>query len=82
MSKKIKVKLTIYGRTYTIVGNEEPEYIKEVGKYVDSKMRMFSQSDALLDTTTLSMLSALNIADEYLKAKKELEELKQTLKKE
>ncbi len=71
---KSRTIVEIYGKTYTIIGQESPEHIKEVADYVDQIMREFSSRNPSLDSTNLAVLAAINAASEYLKLKKKLEQ--------
>jgi len=70
-----KLTIEIYGQKYTIKGREKLEHLKEVANYVDEKIKQISLNNPRLDTSRLAVLSALNIADEYIKLKREYEEM-------
>lgn len=57
------VRVEIFDQTYHLRGSD-PEYIAELGQYVDSKMRLIAQQAATVDSLRLAVLAALNIADE------------------
>ncbi len=65
-----KVKVTIFGQTYTIKGDTEPEYILELADYVNGKMEEVSAGIVSSNSTHVAILVALNIADEYFQLKK------------
>ncbi len=79
MAEKNKVKININGHSYTIIGNDDTKHIRQVGAHVDEKMKEIATHYPLLDNGKVAVLSAINIADEYLKLKEELEELKKNL---
>lgn len=66
-NKKHRTKVTIYGQNYTIVSKEPPEHVKKVAQFVDAKMNELKKRNANLDIARLSVLSAVNIADDYMK---------------
>ncbi|MGI6127922.1 MAG: cell division protein ZapA [Planifilum sp.] len=72
---KNKLSVEIYGQQYQIVGKASPGYMREVASHVDDKMRQIAKSNPRLDTTRLAVLSAVNIADAYLKLKREYDEI-------
>lgn len=81
--EKHKTTVRIAGREYTMVGSEPPEYIHRVALYVDRKMQEIAVM-ARLNSSNLSVLTALNIADELIKSqddnarlRKELAEVRQ-----
>ena len=47
----------------------EPTYIVELAAYVDKKMRTVAESAPSTDTLGLAILVALNLADEYFRAR-------------
>jgi cell division protein ZapA len=60
--------VTIYGRTYHLRGDSDPEYLQELADLVDGKMREVSDATETADTLKVAILAALNIADDYLEA--------------
>ncbi|MBN2558216.1 MAG: cell division protein ZapA [Clostridia bacterium] len=63
-----KVRIRIAGKDYGIVGTEPEEYIQKIGLYVDKKMSEIMESgENNLSTMMVSVLSAVNIADDYFK---------------
>ncbi|MDN4592871.1 cell division protein ZapA [Polycladomyces subterraneus] len=72
---KNKLSVEIFGQQYNITGKASPSYMREVASHVDETMRMISQANPRLDTTRLAVLSAVNIADAYMKLKREHDEI-------
>ncbi|BBW95338.1 MULTISPECIES: cell division protein ZapA [Geobacillus] len=72
---KTRVSVRIYGQNYTIVGTESPAHIRLVAALVDDKMQEFSEKHPMLDVPKLAVLTAVNIASEYLKLKEEYQRL-------
>lgn len=63
-----KIKITISGKEYTIVGTESEEYIQKVGLYVDKKIRQVEEMGSnKLSTVMIHALGAINIADDFYK---------------
>jgi len=58
------VRVEIYDQPYNLRGSD-PEYIKRLAEYVDSKMRAVAEQTSTVDSLRLAVLAALNIADEY-----------------
>ncbi|AGT33033.1 cell division protein ZapA [Geobacillus genomosp. 3] len=77
---KTRVSVRIYGQDYTIVGTESPAHIRLVAAFVDDKMHEFSEKNPMLDVPKLAVLTAVNIANEYLKLKEEYQRLAEKLK--
>ncbi|OZM57925.1 cell division protein ZapA [Lottiidibacillus patelloidae] len=75
--EKKRTVVDIYGHQYTIVGSENSYHVKAVAELVDSKMRSIQTKNTYIDTKTLAVLTAVNIANDYLKLKDEYERLQQ-----
>ena len=69
------VTVKINGVEYNLKGKEHEKYLLEVAKYVDGKFREISANNTKLSTTSVAVLSALNIADEYFKCELENDEI-------
>jgi len=80
LEKKNKVVVRIGGREYAMRGSESEEYIHKVAVYVDKKMREISGKQPPLSTSMLAILTAINLADEIIKQKDEIERLQRELK--
>ena len=78
MAYKNVVSVKVCGRTMTLTGNESVEYITRVANYIEEKAAMLRNSDSSknLSATMVSVLTSINIADDYFKALEEIEELK------
>jgi len=62
------VTIRIAGKDYHIVGTEPEEYIQKIGHYVDKKMSsMIEAGENNLSTVMASVLTSVNIADDYFK---------------
>lgn len=61
----------INGRKYTICGFESDEYLQQIASYINRKYTEFKKKDyyAKLDLDLRNVLLAINIADDYHKAK-------------
>ncbi|MBN8208541.1 cell division protein ZapA [Bacillus sp. NTK071] len=79
---KIRTTVEIYGEQYTIVGDKSHQHIREVSNLVDEKMSEIKGLNPYLDTKRLAVLTAVNIVNEYVMIKKELEEMKKKLREE
>ena len=73
---KVKTIVNIGGKEYTIAGSESAEYIHRVALCVNQKMGELKRGNEQLNNTLLAILTAINIADDYIKAKDELAEVK------
>lgn len=63
------VTVEIAGQRYPIRSALDPTYVVELATYVDRKMRAASDSAPASDQLGLAILVALNIADEFFRAR-------------
>ncbi len=80
--KRTKISVTINNREYTIVGTESKEHVEHVAHLVNEKMDAIHTANKHLDTTKLAVLTAVNTMNDYLKLKKEYDELLSLLEEE
>ncbi|WP_138415422.1 cell division protein ZapA [Aquibacillus sediminis] len=80
-SNKTRATVDIYGKSYTIVGEEQPHHVRMVASLVDQRMREIHESNRSLDTAKLAVLTAVNTMNDYLKLKEDYAELEASLKK-
>jgi cell division protein ZapA len=64
----------IFGQTYNVRGNGDPNYLAELARLVDSRMRDVASQVATVDPMKIAILAALNIADEFSRFRKERED--------
>jgi cell division protein ZapA len=67
------IRVQIYDQEYHMRGDLDAEYIQQLAKFLDAKMRSIAERTHTVDSLRVAVLAALNIADEYhqLKAKHE-----------
>ena len=72
-SSKNYTEVLIGGKVFTLSGFESEEYLQKVSTYLNHKIEECSRSDGYRkqNAETRSTLLALNIADDYFKAKKQ-----------
>ncbi|NKB89801.1 MAG: cell division protein ZapA [Acidobacteria bacterium] len=64
----------IYGRRYNIGGEQEPETVQALAEYVDRRMRQMASQLEPGNDVDAAILAALNIADDYYRTRKALEQ--------
>ncbi|MDO4298407.1 MAG: cell division protein ZapA [Lachnospiraceae bacterium] len=81
MSSKNKTQVIIAGKIYTLSGYESEEYLQRVATYLNAKLSEFRNMDGYnrLSPDMRGILMNLNIADDYFKTKKKVEELEQEI---
>ena len=67
MADKNRVSVTIGGMNYSLVSEDDAEYIKKVASLVDTKMKEISSASSYLNNSSKAVLTAINIADDFLK---------------
>ncbi|MDE6363079.1 MAG: cell division protein ZapA [Lachnospiraceae bacterium] len=82
MSAKTDTEVIIGGKVLTVSGNESAEYLQKVAAYINSKVNEYAKMDNFKRQSVekQNMLIQLNIADDYFKAKKQIDLLEQDLK--
>ena len=63
----------IFGSSYHVRGDKDPELLQELAGHVDTKMREIAQQVSTVDTAKIAILAALNIADELMQCRKQQE---------
>ena len=66
--------VTIFNQTFRVRSGDDPEYVQELARYVDEKMSELAEQTLTVDTLKLAILAALNIADDYISTREELEQ--------
>lgn len=74
-----RITMNICGEEYTLVADENAAYMEKVGSLVDEKMNELIES-AHVGRVDAAVLTALNMADELLKAQETSENLRRQLK--
>ena len=59
----------IFGQTYNIKGEADSDYILELAGYVDTQMKEIAKKHPKSSSNKISILAALNIANEVFKLK-------------
>lgn len=76
------IKVQIFGQTYTISGDLDAGYVRELASYVDRKMQVISEHTTTIDTQKTAVLAALSIADELYSLRKERGNREELLKEQ
>lgn len=75
MSNSItSVDVEIFGTTYHVRGEHDPQYLQQLAEVVDGKMRDIGREVSTVDSGKIAILVALNLADELLQCNNQLEE--------
>jgi cell division protein ZapA len=78
LMQKIRTTVKVAGKEYTIASYDTQAHVQRVAAYVDRKMSELSLATRL-PQAQLSVLAAVNIADDMLKAHDEINRLRKQL---
>ena len=83
MSEKTSAEVIIGGKVYTLSGYEGEEYLQRVATYINNKVHEFNSMEAFrrFPGDMKATLIQLNIADDYFKARAQVEKLERELEK-
>jgi cell division protein ZapA (FtsZ GTPase activity inhibitor) len=76
---KRAVEVEIMGERLTLRTDSEESYVRSVAGYVDKKMQEIQKNTRPSAKSSIAMLAALNIADEYQKLKDHCDTVSQRL---
>ena len=64
-----KISVNIFGSEYALKTDQSQEYITEIAKYVDQKMKEIDKTQTINSKFKIAILAALNITDELYQEK-------------
>lgn len=73
-AKYDSIPVEIFGQTYNVRGEGDPNYLAELARFVDSRMRDVAAEVSTVDAMKIAILAALNIADEFSRYRKQRED--------
>lgn len=81
MAVKTDTEVIIGGKVFTLSGYESEEYLQKVAAYLNNKLSEYADDEGFkrLPPDTQSVLIQLNIADDYFKARKQIELLEEDI---
>lgn len=69
MAEPKVVQIEVHGQKYPIRTELDPQYVEELAQFVEARMTLASRSSPSSDAVGLAILTALNITDEYFRAR-------------
>ncbi|MFR5875404.1 MAG: cell division protein ZapA [Eubacterium sp.] len=78
--EKNRVNLKICGSSYSILTEDDPDYVEELGELIDKEMKQTAQDAPSLSTTQCAVLVALDQADACKKATASADNLRAQIK--
>ena len=82
MTEKTDVQVIIDGKVLTLSGYESEDYLQKIASFINNKIAEYNKADSFrhANKDTQHRLIELNIADEYFKAKKQIDRLEAEMK--
>lgn len=71
-----KVNVKIYGQDYVLSGDKSRDHIMKVADYVNTKMYEITSESQVIALSSLGVLAAVNVSDDYFDALEEANNLK------
>lgn len=71
----------IFGERYTIQGDSEESYMKELARFVDKMMLDVADNAKVISRPQIAILAAINIAHELFQLRQRLKETEETIEK-
>lgn len=78
--EKNRVTLRIFGNTYSILTEDDPAYVEDLGEIINKEMHAISNDSPTLSQTQCAVLVALDQADACKKANSEAVNLRAQIK--
>ncbi|MBR1763151.1 MAG: cell division protein ZapA [Eubacterium sp.] len=78
--EKNRVTLRICGLSYTILTEDDPDYVEELGELINKEMKSIGKESPTLSTTQCAVLVALDQADACKKATASADNLRAQIK--
>ena len=81
MAIKTDTEVIIGGKVFTLSGYESEEYLQKVASYLNNKIAEYNSDETFkrLPIDSQGVLVELNIADDYFKARKQIEILEEDI---
>lgn len=82
MAVKTDTEVIIGGKVFTLSGHESEEYLQKVASYINNKINEYNKMEGFKrqPIDTQNVLIQINMADDYFKAKNQIDLLEQDLK--
>ena len=70
-----KISVNIFGSEYALKTDQNQEYISQIAKYIDQKMRDIDKTQTINSNFKIAILAALNITEELFQEQQYRERL-------
>lgn len=71
---KSRITVDIFGSQYNLLGHSSAQFMKTIAALVDDHMHRVAQAFPRLDTTKIAVLASMNVAEEYMKMRNEIDQ--------
>ena len=71
MERSKTTRVQIFGSEYHVRGDADPDYIRTLAAYVDTKMHEIATEQSLVSSTKVAVLTAIHIADELFQEQRD-----------
>lgn len=71
----------IFGERYTIQGDSEESYMKELAHFVDKMMKEVANNTKIISRSQIAILAAINITHELFQLRQKQKETEETIDK-
>lgn len=75
-----KVEVTVCGKNYTLRTAESPEYVKDLAKQLDKRVRAFMEANDNISIITASVMVSMDILDENYKVNSNIDNIRTQIK--
>lgn len=65
------VQVEIFGQVYSIKGQDDPAYIRELAAFIDAKMKDVQKGTGTVDPLRVAILTSLTMSDELYRLRTE-----------
>jgi cell division protein ZapA len=77
---KRSVSVQIAGVRYSLKTDEDERWVKMIAAFVDAKMREVQKSTRTVDTQSVAVLAALQVAEELFAERRDTRELRKSIR--
>lgn len=80
MKKSYDVK--VFNQNFSVKSEADEQYVRQVASFVDQKIREIGEKSPSVSSLNVALLTAMNIADEFLKLNRDRESKNKKLAKQ
>ncbi len=59
-----QIRVNIFGTEYSLRSDDNENYVRDISRYLDDKMRIIDKSSSIKSASKIAVLAALNVVDE------------------